>query len=306
MKLISPLLLSLFASAAFAHDGSRVWIGNDDGVIRTYSSDDDLDPALYFPSQVFTDTLTPFFGVYTTEFPGYEVRRDGGSVQSDTLFGFRMAGPLLMLAPTQNRLRPTTHLFPANAPQMGVTLGDTTLISSTGVQDGFDFFNFGGVGDHAHLSFTLLGQGNSPTATTPEGVYVLPMILTSSRLARSNWYFLVLDKNGTAQQIGQAKPLAQAMAGAAPGDTNFDGVVDFDDLLTLAQNYGAPSGRWWADGDFDFDGNVDFDDLLTLAQQYGQGAGRSFAADWSLARSIVPEPSTLLCGIPIFTSRRRR
>lgn len=54
------------------------------------------------------------------------------------------------------------------------------------------------------------------------------------------------------------------------GDTNRDKKVDFDDLLVLAQNYGATSGRTYASGDLDYDGGVDFDDLLKLAQNYGR------------------------------------
>lgn len=54
------------------------------------------------------------------------------------------------------------------------------------------------------------------------------------------------------------------------GDTNLDRVVDFNDLLRVAQNYGL-STRLWSQGNFNFDGafRVDFNDLLMLAQKYG-------------------------------------
>lgn len=54
------------------------------------------------------------------------------------------------------------------------------------------------------------------------------------------------------------------------GDTNRDRKVDFEDLLTVAQNYGQ-SGRTFSQGNIDFNasGTVDFDDLLALAQLYG-------------------------------------
>lgn len=55
------------------------------------------------------------------------------------------------------------------------------------------------------------------------------------------------------------------------GDTNGDRAVDFNDLLTVAQNYGMNSdtdgGAY--KGDFDRNGKVDFNDLLVLAQSYG-------------------------------------
>lgn len=303
---ISILLCLAVSSAAYAHDGPRVWIGNSGGTVHTYTSDDDLDPTTYFSSRIFQTTLSPFFGVYTTEFPGYEVRRDGGSVPANTLFGFRMAGPLLMLEPAQNRLRPTMKIFAPAPPQVAVTLSETTTVTNTGVQDAYDFYLFGGVGDHAHLSFTLLGADGSPSAPTPDGVYVLPMMLTASSLARSDWYFLVMDKSGTTAQTTQATTLTHAMETARPGDVNFDGYVNFDDLLTLAQNYGSSSGRWWGDGDFSFDGDVDFDDLLQLAQHYGAGSivTTSFENDWTLARSIAPEP--LAAGMLVIPVVRRR
>jgi hypothetical protein len=54
------------------------------------------------------------------------------------------------------------------------------------------------------------------------------------------------------------------------GDANGDRTVGFDDLVTLAQNYGS-SGKTFAQGNFDNDaaGNVNFNDLVLLAQRYG-------------------------------------
>lgn len=52
-------------------------------------------------------------------------------------------------------------------------------------------------------------------------------------------------------------------------DFNQDGVVDFDDLLAVAQAYGETTGQTWANGDANYDGAVDFADLLLIAQSYG-------------------------------------
>ncbi len=54
------------------------------------------------------------------------------------------------------------------------------------------------------------------------------------------------------------------------GDLNRDHTVGFDDLLVLAQNYGA-TGKTFSQGNVNYDaaGTVDFDDLLALAQRYG-------------------------------------
>ena len=52
------------------------------------------------------------------------------------------------------------------------------------------------------------------------------------------------------------------------GDTDGNGTVGFNDLLTLAQSYGQ-TGKTFDQGDFNYDGAVNFIDLLALAQGYG-------------------------------------
>lgn len=101
------------------------------------------------------------------------------------------------------------------------------------------------------------------------------------------------------------------------GDSNLDRDVDFDDLLLLAQNYGATNATF-AQGDSDYSGVVNFDDLLALAQNYGAtfslrslpegwSPTGSFAGDWALALSMVPEPGSLsvLAGLTVVSRRRR-
>ncbi len=103
------------------------------------------------------------------------------------------------------------------------------------------------------------------------------------------------------------------------GDTNLDAIVNFDDLLSLAQAYG--SSGVWANGDSDYNNQVNFDDLLKLAQNYGLSlladgeiarlgdvAGQSFVNDWALATSLVPEPTSgfLIAGASCMGVRRRR
>jgi fibronectin-binding autotransporter adhesin len=86
-----------------------------------------------------------------------------------------------------------------------------------------------------------------------------------------------------------------------PGDADLNFAVNFNDLLSLAQNYGPTSGKVWSQGDFDYNGGVNFNDLLLLAQNYNQSLsalqasqlGESFSADYALALSLVPEPTLL-------------
>ena len=74
-----------------------------------------------------------------------------------------------------------------------------------------------------------------------------------------------------------------------PGDANHDSVVNFSDLLILAQHYNA-KGVTWDQGDFNFDGSVGFDDLLLLAQDYGQKVSTAGGA----VAAAVPEPAAAL------------
>jgi MYXO-CTERM domain-containing protein len=103
------------------------------------------------------------------------------------------------------------------------------------------------------------------------------------------------------------------------GDATLDGVVDFNDLVKLAQNYNTTvsttTGSWWFNGDFTYDGIVDFNDLVSLAQNYNgtalptpvPGAADDFANDLARAFASVPEPAALgLISLALPSLRRRR
>jgi autotransporter-associated beta strand protein len=103
------------------------------------------------------------------------------------------------------------------------------------------------------------------------------------------------------------------------GDATLDGVVDFNDLVKLAQNYNttvsAITASWWNKGDFTYDGVTDFNDLVKLAQNYNTslptepipGASIGFDADLARAFASVPEPSCLgIAGIVLAGLMGRR
>jgi hypothetical protein len=103
------------------------------------------------------------------------------------------------------------------------------------------------------------------------------------------------------------------------GDANLDGVVDFADLVKLAQHYNdASGGRTWFEGDFNYDGNVDFNDLVAIAQNYntglsGQPTGAElpagFEQQFAAAMASVPEPGGVaVAGVIgcVWCGRRRR
>ena len=96
--------------------------------------------------------------------------------------------------------------------------------------------------------------------------------------------------------MGETVPIG--MVQRIPGDADLDGLVGFDDLVTLARNYGK-NNAMWQDGDFNGDGNVGFDDLVILARNYGKtmtaaelaALDPSFRAEVQQAFADVPEPS---------------
>lgn len=82
-----------------------------------------------------------------------------------------------------------------------------------------------------------------------------------------------------AEPLSDGKALAQATlmstarsfdvsSGPIPGDANLDNLVNFADLIILAQNYGHRNASWQT-GDFNGDQVVGFADLILLAQNYG-------------------------------------
>jgi autotransporter-associated beta strand protein len=104
------------------------------------------------------------------------------------------------------------------------------------------------------------------------------------------------------------------------GDATLDGVVDFNDLVKLAQNYNTTvaSASTWYRGDFNYDGTVDFNDLVKLAQNYNTtlplagavpGATAGFEADLAAAFAAAPEPSSVtamsITGLAWSMTRRR-
>lgn len=106
----------------------------------------------------------------------------------------------------------------------------------------------------------------------------------------------------------------QNLTGTRYGDANVDKKVDFNDLVAVAQHYNQQTDATWALGSFNGDGKVDFNDLVLLAQNYNfsglsdlSSFSPSFAADWVLAQSLVPEPTSIallvLAGAVV---RRRR
>ena len=138
------------------------------------------------------------------------------------------------------------------------------------------------------------------TSVTPStGIF---QNVTGNKLSPDHWLAVTYSPNGV------------NVAAALPGDADLNGTVNFNDLLIIAKNYNQTTGRTWTLGDFDGTGGTDFNDLLALAKFYNQSLPASatlpeaFAADFTLAQSLVPEPGVLglIVGLAGVTRRRRR
>jgi hypothetical protein len=106
-------------------------------------------------------------------------------------------------------------------------------------------------------------NGNSPSGAINSSVAAATSIVdavgyaSGSRVGLSTLGGFAISSNDTVIRY------------ALEGDANLNGAVAFDDLLTLAQNYGTASGATWSNGDSNYNSAVAFDDLLSLAQNYG-------------------------------------
>ncbi|MGA2233401.1 MAG: dockerin type I domain-containing protein, partial [Tepidisphaeraceae bacterium] len=154
--------------------------------------------------------------------------------------------------------------------------------------------------------------------------------IVSSIAASNTGLYAVGYADGNVDKGTPAGPNQILIENTLAGDANLDGIVNFADLLSVAQNFnhtldthGDPID--WADGDFNYDGNVNFADLLLVAQNFNKTltAGQlsqlpgSFAAAWDLAEADVeashtnnvPEPTTvslMAIGAAGLLARRRK
>jgi hypothetical protein len=100
-------------------------------------------------------------------------------------------------------------------------------------------------------------------------------------------------RNGLFDQNGNLLPAASVFENVnLPGDYNFDGFVDGDDLEVWSSLYARSGHALAADGDRD--GDVDGQDLLFWQRQYSSSA--------QLDAVTVPEPNSLILCIMLFSA----
>jgi hypothetical protein len=137
--------------------------------------------------------------------------------------------------------------------------------------------DFDGVvdGDDLSLAQQFLGAtpGDTEPASDPQGEDTVRWVYQLSEfqaleMARH------LDSadgpmGGNANAVTEADLDALTAMIALPGDTNGDGAVDLNDLLTVLSNFGDATAGGAADGDIDGNGEVDLNDLLTVLSNFG-------------------------------------
>lgn len=174
----------------------------------------------------------------------------------------------------------TLALPPAN---VTAAPGGNQIVLSWSASSGAASYN-------VYRGLTPGGEGATPVATG-----ITSTTFTDTGLTRgTTYYYKVTAVDGAPGIQGGGESAPSAEASAVPylsGDVNNDGQVNFNDLLTLAQNYGQTSGATWAQGDLNGDGAVNFNDLLILAQNYRPASGTATSA--AAASSVTdPLPST--------------
>jgi len=102
---------------------------------------------------------------------------------------------------------------------------------------------------------------------------------------------------GGSQQFTTIVELEVDGAMGIAGDCDENGLLDHDDLMTFAANFGG-SGQW-SDGDFNFDGTIDASDYIAMKRSW-------LALDKDL--DIVPEPTSfllILAGAALLPAHRK-
>jgi autotransporter-associated beta strand protein len=114
--------------------------------------------------------------------------------------------------------------------------------------------------------------------------------LTSSWvLSNPDYGLAVVDNAGLGLMSFHGRDITTDSLIVAPaqlGDANLDSLVNYADLVTLAENFDTSGGTWDV-GDFNADSLVDSVDLTLIEQQYGLSEAE-FAVAWALARGLMP------------------
>jgi hypothetical protein len=207
------------------------------------------------------------------------------------------------------------------AGQITLSGGTITLAKNGGLSTAHNITINGGTLDITNNSLEIdYTPGNDPVATVLtylqsgfNGGAWTGSGITSSAAAANPSHFSVgyLDSTDPG-----GVPNAVLVKYTLVGDTNLDGFVNFQDLVTVIQNLNKP-GMDWAEGNFFYDPNgvVNFQDLVAVVQNFNRslnsgGGGSGFSGSIQIGDTAVqlPEPTgaALAFAATALLARRRR
>jgi hypothetical protein len=247
---------------------------------------------------------------YFTSDPGFNAILGSGLPQGDQL-RFEIVRRLVRWDGSAGLVR---FVAPPNDESLRLSFGSAEAIV-TGTTDSVTGFSLGNIASggaiHKHLNATFRSGADALSAPS-NGLYftAIRLNVSSGSVTRSDALYIAYNLGLPADVFARGMSY---LANPLGGDANFDSAVDFNDLVILAQHYGNTGEASYFDGDFNGDRAVDFDDLVILAQHYNLTAASSaaranIAADWALAKSLVPEPlgGAVIGGMLFLTAMRRR
>jgi hypothetical protein len=248
----SLLLAAVFPLTVWGH-GPQIQITNDNNqiVTRQLHLDVPYSAALSDPTSVYVMPM----GVSSEMAGNVWYSRPNGAINSTTMLPAYTSGPGLAYGYGFDPLVPATQLFATGSVFSvsfkdglkkwdGVSFvdaGDTQLKAFRGSNVNittpvenfaitsdvgpFDSLSLPAVTDgygteddevHNSVRWALLGDGASPTSTSPDGVYLLSLQLSSTQLnlAPSDEYFFVLHKNASHADVQSAVNSLQVAPGA--------------------------------------------------------------------------------------------
>jgi hypothetical protein len=154
------------------------------------------------------------------------------------------------------------------------------------------------------------------------GTSTLTGVITSSAAQTTGGPSLAIGINDGNTDIGAAAPNTIVLKYTLLGDANLDGLVNFNDLVTVVQNFNK-AGTDWATGNFLFGPSTNFNDLVAVVQNFNKvltpagssgetlGGGGSIGLFGSVTTDVppLPEPTSLtLMGVGAagLLARRKR
>lgn len=191
------------------------------------------------------------------------------------------------------------------------------------VLDYFDHYDYTNL--NQQISATVNSDGTRPSV--PPTMTQIPFKLVDAQVYDAGDVTPSGATHGTITTLDDLKAV-EAAAGVTfkSGDSNFDGHVGSDDVVTVLNNYGKSNAHGVMEGDFNYDGSVGSDDVVTLLNNYGTAVTPSdlrmlnqLMADagftpaemsaYDAKLEAIPEPGTLGllgCGAAGLLVRRRR